>query len=365
MIAVIADDLTGAAEMAGIAWRFGLTAELLLEDSSDSKADVLIVSTDSRSLPKQKALDITKRITRQVQQWQPEWVFKKTDSVLRGYVAEEVQLQMDILDLPHAFILPANPSLGRTIIGGDYYVQGEKIHTTGFANDPEFPVRTSSVSEMLQRKAVVLSPGAILPARGIVAGEAANSNAIKHWAERVDQSWLLAGAGDFFEALLAKNTSQQKKGSITIPLPHLYISGTAFDLRKKWIRNLQANGGPVIWLPEELNEEWLQNAVAILQSNQKLLLAIDESKEEAATIRKRMATTASVLIERTGVKEIFIEGGATAAALLKEMQISRLIPVEEWQRGVVRMSSGEYYFTVKPGSYPLPDELLRLYNLGQ
>ncbi len=362
MIAVIADDLTGAAEMAGIAWRFGLSAELLLQDSSIGKADVLIVSTDSRSLSRQKALEITKRITRQVQKWQPEWVYKKTDSVLRGYVAEELQIQMEILNLPRAFVLPANPSLDRTISAGEYYVQGEKIHTTGFANDPEFPVLTSSVSEMLQRKAVVLSPGAILPARGIVAGEAANSEAIKHWAERVDHSWLLAGAGDFFEALLARNSSQQKKASISIQTPHLYISGTAFDQRKKFIRNLHANGGPVIWLPNEMNEKWLQTAAALMQSNQKLLLAIDESTEDAATIRKRMAATARILIEQTGVKEIFIEGGATAAAILKEMQISRLLPVEEWQRGVVRMMSGEYFFTLKPGSYPLPDELLRLYN---
>lgn len=362
MIAVIADDLTGAAEMAGIAWRFGLSAELFLQDISDTNADVLIVSTDSRSLPKEKALEQTRKITQQVQALHPEWVYKKTDSVLRGYVVEELQEQMEILEKPRAFILSANPSMGRTICGGEYYVQGQKIHTTGFANDPEFPVRNSSVSDMLQRKAVVLFSDAILPVRGMVAGEAADSEAVTHWAKRLDHSWLLAGAGDFFEALLSRNAGQQKNRSISIQLPHLYISGTAFDQRKKFIQNLKANGGPVIWLPESITKEWLHTAVELMQSSKRILLAIDESAEEAAMIRERMAVTARELIAATGVKEIFIEGGATAAATLHEMKISRLQPVEEWQRGVVRMSSDEYFITVKPGSYPLPDDLVRLYN---
>ena len=362
MIAVIADDLTGAAEMAGIAWRFGLSAELFLQDISDTKADVLIVSTDSRSLPKKKAIEQTRKITQQVQALHPEWVYKKTDSVLRGYVVEELLEQVEVLGKPRSFILSANPSMGRTIMAGEYYVLGQKIHKTGFANDPEFPVRHSSVSEMLQRKAVMLFPEDSLPASGIVAGEAANSGDVTQWAGRLDQSWLLAGAGDFFEALLSRNANQQKNRSISIRLPHLYISGTAFDQRKKFVHNLKERGGPVIWLPETLTNEWLQTAVELMQSSQKILLAIDESTEGAAVIRQRMAVTVRELIATTGVKEVFIEGGATAAAILQEMKINRLQPVEEWQRGVVRMSSGEYFSTVKPGSYPLPDELLRLYN---
>ena len=362
MIAVIADDLTGAAEMAGIAWRFGFSVELMVQQTSTCHADVLVVTTDSRSLSREKALEITKAITQQVQAMDPEWVYKKTDSVLRGYVAEELELQMEVLGKPRAFILSANPSLGRTISGGDYYVQGEKIHTTGFADDPEFPVKNSSVSEMLNRKALVLSTAALLPAKGIVAGEAPDTEAVKIWAERMDGSWLLAGAGDFFEALLSIKFNIKRKQSVSIPLPHLYISGTAFPQRKKWISQLKAAGGPVLWLPESVNDEWLKEASAILQHSKKLLLAIDESDQTPAALRSMMAAATCAVLERTGVKEIFIEGGATAAAVLLEMQISRLQPEEEWQRGVVRMKTGAYFITVKPGSYPLPDELLRLYK---
>jgi uncharacterized protein YgbK (DUF1537 family) len=54
MIAVIADDFTGAAELAGISLRYGLTVSVCLHDEISTDADVLIISTDSRSLKKRK-----------------------------------------------------------------------------------------------------------------------------------------------------------------------------------------------------------------------------------------------------------------------------------------------------------------------
>jgi uncharacterized protein YgbK (DUF1537 family) len=52
MIAVIADDFTGAAELAGISLRYGLKVELCVGKVEYKNADVLVVSTDSRSLKK-------------------------------------------------------------------------------------------------------------------------------------------------------------------------------------------------------------------------------------------------------------------------------------------------------------------------
>ena len=51
-IAVIADDFTGAAELAGISLRYGLTVSVCLHNEISTDADVLIISTDSRSLKK-------------------------------------------------------------------------------------------------------------------------------------------------------------------------------------------------------------------------------------------------------------------------------------------------------------------------
>ena len=63
------------------------------------------------------------------------------------------------------------------------------------------------------------------------------------------------------------------------------------------------------------------------------------------------------------VKEIFIEGGSTAAAILEEIKIKQLSPVNELQRGVVRMKANDLLITVKPGSYELPEEIKRLFTI--
>ena len=49
MIAVIADDFTGAAESAAVSLRFGLNAELQTALNPDSKADLIVIDTDTRS----------------------------------------------------------------------------------------------------------------------------------------------------------------------------------------------------------------------------------------------------------------------------------------------------------------------------
>ena len=55
MIVVIADDLSGAAELAGAALRHGLSAEVQTVFFPDTNADVVCVDTDSRLLPPAEA----------------------------------------------------------------------------------------------------------------------------------------------------------------------------------------------------------------------------------------------------------------------------------------------------------------------
>ncbi len=133
MIAVIADDFTGAAELAGISLRYGLKVSLFTRDVKDTGADVLIVSSDSRSMNKEEALQETERILTALIELNPTLIYKKTDSVMRGYVVDELKLQQDLQGLKKIFYLPANPSLNRIIQNGKYYVGGQPIAETDFA----------------------------------------------------------------------------------------------------------------------------------------------------------------------------------------------------------------------------------------
>jgi D-threonate/D-erythronate kinase len=352
-IAVIADDFTGAAELAGISLRFGLTVELCVGEVKYRNADVLVVSTDSRSLTKEAALKKTKHVIKDVLELQPLFIYKKIDSVLRGYVADELKLQMQLMDKQRAIVMPANPTLDRTIKNGEYFINGIKINKTGFANDPEFPVNSSLVKEILNNEVDVVNVKAALPEQGIVAGEADNPEDYNEWVEKLDGSWVLVGAGDFYNALLQKKYTVKDKEVCHLQSPLLYICGTAFEERKQFIKSLDC----VAYLPEAITEEWLQQTGAVIHQKNKLVVAIDESNESASVLRKKMAIAVKEIVAREHVKEIFIEGGSTAAAVLEELNIIKLIPLNELSRGVVRMGSGDLFITVKPGSYELPEEI--------
>src|SRR6187402_249372 len=93
MIAVIADDFTGAAELAGISLRYGLMVELFLGNVISTDSDVLIICTDSRSVDKEEAKKQTAEAIKNIQLFNPKFIYKKIDSVLRGHVLEEIAVQ--------------------------------------------------------------------------------------------------------------------------------------------------------------------------------------------------------------------------------------------------------------------------------
>src|SRR5688572_12487306 len=120
MIAVIADDFTGAAELAGIGLRYNLQIQIAMPGVPNDNADLFIVSTDSRSMTKEQAVAIHGKVVKDIMKLNPEFIFKKIDSVLRGHVLDELKIQMAIMERSKALILPANPSLGRSIRDGVY-----------------------------------------------------------------------------------------------------------------------------------------------------------------------------------------------------------------------------------------------------
>jgi D-threonate/D-erythronate kinase len=359
MIAIIADDFTGAAELAGISLRYGLSVAVHLDSVIDAATDVAIVSTDSRSMQKAAAIYCTADAVEAILQFKPSLVYKKIDSVLRGYVIDEAKVQMELSEKNKIFICPANPSLQRTISNGEYFINEKKITETDFINDPEFPIRSAKVTAMVNDETVqVLKHDDWLPVEGIVIGEAESTEDVKAWAAAIDESWMLAGAGDFYTALLEKKYQAQPQPKFQMQSPHLYVCGTAFAERKEFIKKTDC----CAYLPDIIDEEWLQQTCNILKEKRKTVIAIDESTESALVLRTAMAKAVKEIVVRENIKEIFIEGGSTAAAVLEELNIKKLIPVNELSRGVVRMKANDLFITVKPGSYQLPDEIVNLYS---
>ena len=135
---VIADDLTGAAEIAGVAHRLGCRVRLTTAlEQLTPQDEVVVIATDTRSMTREEALQATQEIIAQIARlgMRPDRLFKKTDSVLRGHVRCELEA-LQALGYQRALLLPANPSKGRLIRRRIYSIGGEPLTRTLFRHDP-------------------------------------------------------------------------------------------------------------------------------------------------------------------------------------------------------------------------------------
>jgi D-threonate/D-erythronate kinase len=149
LIAVIADDLTGAADTgvqfvhAGYRTAVFFRATEILADDLDAVA----VDTDSRAMPAgfaaKRVLDAS-HVARGART-----VYKKVDSTLRGNVAAELAAALGGARRDCVIVAPAFPAAGRTTVGGIQRVHGVPVDETEMANDPHTPVSEAHVPSLL------------------------------------------------------------------------------------------------------------------------------------------------------------------------------------------------------------------------
>jgi D-threonate/D-erythronate kinase len=382
MIAVIADDFTGAAELAGIGLRYHLNVELGTEVNKYTRADLFIIATDTRSLSEAEAIQDMQKHTRDLLALQPTLIFKKTDSVLRGHILAEMRAQLSLTGFEKAVLVAANPALGRTIQNGRYYLHGKPVHESSFSHDPDFAITSSAIEDMLRcngYKVHIKRSDETLPATGIIVGEATQTADLQSWAANVDNKTLIAGAAGFFSAMLDRTLAGKQRGvknakkADRLPFS-LFVCGTTFANSRNAIQQIKAAGGPVCYMPENIIRsvhsgtysyvKWANEVVALVKKHGKAIVAIQEASSRNRStcpgqLKEKMAGLVSEVLQRSMVQELIVEGGATAWALIRQSGLTQFFPVDEMAPGVVRMQTNDpgLFITVKPGSYQWPDGL--------
>ena len=372
MIVVIADDITGAAEMGGIALRYDLSVIVSDDLMESDKYEVIVIYTNTRSQTEQQAAETMASLSAKASKFKPSLFYKKTDSVLRGHVLAEMNAQMKAMNLTKGLLVPINPSSARVIRNGHYYINEQQIHDTSFAIDPEFPISSSKVEKMLGTNEIpvkVIRRNEQPIANGINVGEAESETDLEQWADFADNTFLLAGGGSFFNALLNKQYGARSAVHRTPAAvgPTCLISGTTFT---KNVQRIRDHSTVVSYMPERIFnstnidgdefDSWLQDVKRILQQHKKVIIAIDNRKSQKAdpqSLGLKLAEIAKRIVERTEISELMIEGGATAYAITRKLGWHSFIPQQELAQGILRMQvvgGNEIHLTIKPGSYEWP-----------
>lgn len=150
-IAVIADDLTGAADTGVQFARSGHRAVVVLDpdlvDSTD--AEVVIGVTDTRLDSPADAAARTALWARRFALRRPARVYKKMDSTLRGSLGAELDACMAAFPGWPALVAPAFPANGRVTAGGWQLLHGRPLEVTAAGRDLTNPVRNSHLPTLL------------------------------------------------------------------------------------------------------------------------------------------------------------------------------------------------------------------------
>lgn len=126
--ALLADDLTGAAD-AAVEFReagFSVSVCLTEESVACSEADICAVTTESRELEESEARESVRRWAGIVQRAGRQTVFMKVDSMLRGNGAAEAAELVHIAGFAQSVLCPALPRLGRICVDGRLRTQDNR-----------------------------------------------------------------------------------------------------------------------------------------------------------------------------------------------------------------------------------------------
>jgi len=374
---VIADDMTGAAEIAGLAFAKGQQVKLVCSTAvcgCDTVTDeTIVIATDSRSMTEAEAIAETRRIGIELKDSTPQppgfSVFKKTDSALRGHVVAELTALMQATGYERAVYLPANPSKGRIIRDGIYYINDIPIHQTAFSYDPEFPAHTSNLRERF--------PDA--ETHHIIMPDAQEEADIRRIVtEYHDGKTLFAGAADLFSHGFSRSFTEMglpprpAEGRLQGKNPYPTeggLEGTLFLCGSTQSKPLNI-GIPVSPMPREIYDGAtdlnLWN-VKEYYTQHSLILTIPHihhtDKATATHLRTMMARMAKRLIATHRPEHLVIEGGATAWAALQALGWKDFTIVGQLAPGVVQMCADcGTLVTLKPGSYPWTNAQCIIHN---
>jgi uncharacterized protein YgbK (DUF1537 family) len=340
-IAVLADDLTGAAEVAGTF--LGRAAELsLLLDAFRPSPGVVVTDLNTRTMTQLDAVRTMRAALAEVPAGTR--VVKKIDSLLRGHVGAEVAV---LAKRGPVVVAAALPSLGRTVRNGVLYLGDTPLHETrAWAAESELP--PLAVADLFRGLA---GSGRITVCD---AETDADLDEIVSASRRRSDVQLVGTSA--LAAAVARTLPVRQEDSDHPPSKIvLTVVGTAAPVAAGQVEALVAEGARAVTvdaralLHDKADPEPIQRALAHGSVVVTIGGVLDpaEARVVSAALGDFIATA-----QAEHRPDLVLTGGETARAVVDAIGITSLRPVHEIHHGaVVSVAPGGRSVVTRPGSF--------------
>ncbi|KIR01456.1 Dihydrodipicolinate synthase [Lachnospiraceae bacterium TWA4] len=410
---IIADDFTGALDTAVKLTAKGILSRVLVvngpldfESQQMKDASVLVVDAETRHLTAKDAYDVVYRIVKEAVRAKIPYIYKKTDSALRGNIGSELAAVLDAANEKKLAFIPAFPKMNRVTKNGIHYIDEVPVHQSVFGIDPFEPVKYSLVKDIIQSQSKVAVVNHYLQqfnqdadAQGIHIYDATTQEDMKkiaNYLEERNETYLLAGCAGFAEELPSLLKLERKTSELVAYNKNLLmLCGSVNPITIKQLDQGEAQGYKRIRLtPEEkletnywdtksgqhlldvLTEELKEEECCIIDSNDKQASGIEtiaygkthniSLDEIRVLVSQSMAKILKGILERGYKGMILVTGGDTLLAFMKEINVHHLKPLEEIQPGCVltelHYKNESYQIITKSGGFGQPQLLKDLLN---
>lgn len=386
---IIADDFTGALD-AGVQFSsLGAKTLVVTENDYDIKKaedlQVLIFDAETRHISPEAAYKTVYDIVLRAKNNNIPYIYKKTDSGLRGNIGSELAGAMDALGLEEMSFIPAFPAMRRVTRNGIHYIDGVPVAESMFGKDPFEPVKFSDVREIIASQT---------DKKGIHIYDAETDSEMIEIAGHLGHKGLKLTAGCAgFAGVLAHFLGYHGKSSEVPEMPEklFMICGSVNPVTRSQVEYARDNGFKYVSLsvkeklnpswpgsPECINtaEKWLSeisghnsildanNPNEISKTNEYISKHNLTPDEVRLNISRSVTGAAKAIIDGGLDARLICVGGDTLLALMQAVGVHELVPMFEVEKGVVLTSftynAKSYYIMTKSGGFGEKDLLVKL-----
>jgi uncharacterized protein YgbK (DUF1537 family) len=412
LLGCIADDFTGATDLASMLVRHGMTAvqTIGVPDRVPADADAVVVALKSRTAPVAQAVgDSLAALAALQEAGCRQFLFKicsTFDSTDAGNIGPVADALMRALGAALAPVTPAFPANGRTVYQAHLFVGGVLLNESGMQDHPLTPMTDANLVRVLGRQ----TEGRVVPvAWPVVAGGApairralaaareqgaryaiidAIADADLHalGAAVADLPLLVGGSGiamglpaNFRAAGLLPErpdaASLPPAGGTCAVVAGSCSRATLFQLATARDRvptlELDALATPDAAALAAHALDW---ALPLLSTDRPLVIAASQPPDRVAALQARLGRDAAgALIEAAladiaadlvaaGVRRLVVAGGETSGAVVRRLGVRSLRIGEEIDPGVPwTLTDGGLRLALKSGNFGAPDFFLKAF----